>query len=387
MPLPGTYNVIISALGVDIQGFAGDVVTATHGIDPVDTVLPPGVAGTLSARSNDNTGMVAASTEHSIKAGELVDVYWDGGLRHSMITRANDYVLRGSIAFGNTTTEMGFLARGNLTSQTGYVLSLNAHDSYFNLIKLDPSKPEGFEDLVNRQVSNLSFDPEVTYHITFAVTGTTLHGELHNSAGTLLATIDWTDTSYTTGVVGPWAWRSTESGTIHGTWSSLSLGDTVFPTLTVHPQQPDTFVQSDGGRTLEVEDPSGLFPLVVGYVDLGVTDSEVRIDDGSGSNLPPQDTSLIVTKQVDLDVTFDGDYLVLIGAIAKRGGLLLFRDSAGALIGDPVRLRADIPWGWATGRGLNPLAGNAVVRATVSNASAEGDTTFKLTGLQHAVGG
>jgi hypothetical protein len=43
-----------------------------------------------------------------------------------------------------------------------------------------------------------------------------------------------------------------------------------------------------------------------------------------------------------------------------------------------------VPWGWATGRGSNPLSGNAVASGTVSNADTAGTAGFKLTGLQHA---
>lgn len=383
MPLSGSYDLIISALGIEIQGTAGSVVSATHGIDPVDIELPSGVAGTLSSRIDHDSGIVAVSSDHDIKANDLVDVYWNGNLRHSMRATADDYVLSGDVAHGNTTTELGFVARGNMANQTGYVLSLNAHDSYFNLIKLDPAKPNGFEDLVNRPVANLSFGPDVKYTITFSVRGTTLWGELRNSAGDVLETIDWTDESYPTGVIGAWAWRSASPGSISGTWTNLSLGPSAFPAVTAYPQPPTTFVQSDGGRTLHVEDPSGEFPLVVGYIELGITSGQLKIDQGDGTSLPPQGTALVVSKQIGLDLSFDGDNLVLIGAIARRGGLLLFRDSAGALIGEPAVLLADRSWGWAKGRGVNPLRGNAVASATVSNGSAEGSAAFKLTGLQH----
>jgi hypothetical protein len=385
MPLPGTYNVIISALGIDIQGLTPPVVQATHGIDPVDIELPPGSAGTLSTRTDRDTGIATVSPNHNIHAGELVDVYWNGGLRHSMTTRADNYVLSGNVAYGNTTTELGFLVRGNPTGQTGYVLSLNAHDSYFNLIKLDPAKTNGFENLVNQRISGLSFDPNVTYTIIFSVNGAALHGELYNSAGAQLLTIDRTDNAYLTGAVGAWAWRSANPGSISGTWTNLSLGPSAFPTVTAYPQAPATFAQSDGNRTLHIVDPSGQFPLVAGYAEMGTIGGQVQIDQGAGSDLPPQGTALVVAKQVGLDLSFDGNYLVLIGAIAKRGGLLLFRDSAGALVGDPVSLLADVPWGWAKGRGVNPLRGNAVASGTVSNGSAEGSATFKLTGLQHEV--
>jgi len=63
---------------------------------------------------------------------------------------------------------------------------------------------------------------------------------------------------------------------------------------------------------------------------------------------------------------------------------LLFRDAGGNLIGNPVELIANVPWGWATGRGTNPLAGNAVASGSISNSSIAGSAGFKLTGLQYA---
>ena len=64
--------------------------------------------------------------------------------------------------------------------------------------------------------------------------------------------------------------------------------------------------------------------------------------------------------------------------------MLLFRDSAGALVGNPVVLLPNVPWGWATGRGANPLAGNPVASGSISNSDTAGTAGFKLTGLQYA---
>ena len=64
---------------------------------------------------------------------------------------------------------------------------------------------------------------------------------------------------------------------------------------------------------------------------------------------------------------------------------MLFRDAGGALVGNPVDLLANVPWGWATGRGSNPLSGNAVASGSISNSDTAGPGGFKLTGLQHAV--
>ena len=120
-------------------------------------------------------------------------------------------------------------------------------------------------------------------------------------------------------------------------------------------------------------------------VDGTIITNALSLDDGEGDDFPATgNTTVVVCPQTALDETFDGDNLVLIGAMESRNGLLLFRDSGGTLIGNPIVLIGGVPWGWATGRGSNPLAGNAVASASISNSSTTGTATFKLTGLQYA---
>ena len=121
-------------------------------------------------------------------------------------------------------------------------------------------------------------------------------------------------------------------------------------------------------------------------LDGAINTNGLTLDGGAGDDFPASGTlTVVVCPQKPLDLTFDGDNLVLIGAISTRGGLLLFRDSGSALVGEPAELFPDVPWGWATGRGLNPLAGNAVASGSISNSSTVGEAGFKLTGLQYAV--
>lgn len=120
-------------------------------------------------------------------------------------------------------------------------------------------------------------------------------------------------------------------------------------------------------------------------VDGTIATNALSLDGGAGDDFPASgDLTVVVCPQTPLDLTFDGDNLVLIGAISTRGGLLIFRDSGGAVVGNPVELIASVPWGWATGRGTNPLRGNAVASGSVSNSDTAGSAGFKLTGLQYA---
>lgn len=115
-----------------------------------------------------------------------------------------------------------------------------------------------------------------------------------------------------------------------------------------------------------------------------IATNALTLDGGAGDDFPASGTTtVVVCPQTPLDLTFDGDNLVLIGAISTKNGLLLFRDSGGALVGNPVELLPNVPWGWASGRGTNPLAGNAVASGTITCADTAGTAGFKLTGLQY----
>lgn len=121
-------------------------------------------------------------------------------------------------------------------------------------------------------------------------------------------------------------------------------------------------------------------------LDGTITTNALMLDGGAGDDFSESgDLTIVVCPQKLLDLTFDGDNLVLVGAISTRGGLLIFRDAGGAVVGEPAELFQNVPWGWATGRGTNPLAGNAVASASISNSSTAGEAGFKLTGLQYAV--
>jgi hypothetical protein len=200
MSLQGTYGLIISASGITIQTNATR--TASQGIEPVDVNLAAGKAGTLSTRTDNDTGVATLSAGHGILTGDKVDVYWSGGCR----------------------------------------------------------------------------------------------------------------------------------------W--------------------------------------GMSAVVAG--------NDVTIDLGAGTNLPNQGTALVVTKQVSLDVTFDGDNLVLIGASASQRSHLTFVD-AGAVTLFALEIAAGEAWAWISNTGItNPLTGNAVASIKVSNGDSTNSSNLKLTGLQYA---
>ncbi|MBN2024083.1 MAG: hypothetical protein JW809_14970 [Pirellulales bacterium] len=55
-----------------------------------DPTLAPGKAGTLTTRTDANTGVATLGAGHGITDADKVDVYWAGGLRHGMDVTAYD---------------------------------------------------------------------------------------------------------------------------------------------------------------------------------------------------------------------------------------------------------------------------------------------------------
>ena len=87
---------------------------------------------------------------------------------------------------------------------------------------------------------------------------------------------------------------------------------------------------------------------------------------------------------VQLDVTFDGDNLVLIGASASQRSHLTFVD-AGAATLFALEIAAGEAWAWISNTGItNPLTGNAVASIKASNGDSTNASNLKLTGLQYA---
>ncbi len=116
-----------------------------------------------------------------------------------------------------------------------------------------------------------------------------------------------------------------------------------------------------------------------------VNGNDVTIDQGAGDDLPAQDTAVVVTKPISLDVTFDGDNLVLIAASTSQRSHLTFVDAGGLTLA-AVEIGTQEAWVWISGVGVaNPLAGNPVAVIKASNSSSANTSNLKLTGLQYAV--
>lgn len=55
-----------------------------------DDILPAGNAGTLTTRTDANTGVATVAEGHGVTDSDTVDVYWAAGVRYSMDVTATD---------------------------------------------------------------------------------------------------------------------------------------------------------------------------------------------------------------------------------------------------------------------------------------------------------
>lgn len=66
-----------------LQIVAQDTRTAS-GVIIHDPSLPAGISGTLSTRTDDDTGVATLGAGHGITTSDVVDVFWSGGVRYGM---------------------------------------------------------------------------------------------------------------------------------------------------------------------------------------------------------------------------------------------------------------------------------------------------------------
>lgn len=50
-----------------------------------EIALPAGTAGTLTTRTDNDTGVATLDSGHGLSTADVVDVYWDGGMRYGML--------------------------------------------------------------------------------------------------------------------------------------------------------------------------------------------------------------------------------------------------------------------------------------------------------------
>ena len=97
----------------------------------------------------------------------------------------------------------------------------------------------------------------------------------------------------------------------------------------------------------------------------------------SKNDLPAQDTELVVTPEVEIDVDFDGDAVEMIAAACDQRSTLQLQTGAGVEI-LTVQLAANESYGWATNHdyvgATNPMAGEVIGKAMASCGTATAAT-------------
>jgi hypothetical protein len=108
-----------------------------------------------------------------------------------------------------------------------------------------------------------------------------------------------------------------------------------------------------------------------GGIQYGVTatidGNAMTIASGSGDNLPTQDTAVVVSLRVTVDIDFDGDDVTIGGLQSDYRGHVEFFDVDDASL--YARQVTSVPFPFL---GSCPITGNAVAYAKVSN----GDSTY-----------
>lgn len=116
------------------------------------------------------------------------------------------------------------------------------------------------------------------------------------------------------------------------------------------------------------------YGVVVGTV----ATNAVPISGGAGDVLPADETAITAQVVTELDVDFDGDLLVALAMSATRRGTITLLDAADAVIVS-YELLAGEPRVWAedSSLGANPLAGEVVAYALISNGDSAGTNTIR----------
>lgn len=75
------YGVSLSIGGVSIQK---TVNRSGDGVTSHEIALPAAKEGALTTRTDDNTGVLTMDAGHLFTDGQILDVFWDGGVRYGM---------------------------------------------------------------------------------------------------------------------------------------------------------------------------------------------------------------------------------------------------------------------------------------------------------------
>lgn len=81
MTLQLQYTATVSGLG---QTITQPITRTGDGGISRSIAVPAGVTGTLTTRTDDNTGTITLTDSGSVSTGANVDIYWDGGVQYNV---------------------------------------------------------------------------------------------------------------------------------------------------------------------------------------------------------------------------------------------------------------------------------------------------------------
>ena len=100
------------AYAVSIGSINQSKIRSSDDLIDVAVTLPAGKSGTLTTRTDDNTGIVTVASGHGITDSDTVDVYWSTGRRYGVDVTATD----------STTISIDLGAGDNLPAQSTAVV-------------------------------------------------------------------------------------------------------------------------------------------------------------------------------------------------------------------------------------------------------------------------
>lgn len=75
------YDVLLSGLG---SSLGGRISRTDEAAVSYEVTVPAGKSGTLSTRTDNETGTLTLGSGHGIATGNTIDLFWDGGARYTI---------------------------------------------------------------------------------------------------------------------------------------------------------------------------------------------------------------------------------------------------------------------------------------------------------------
>lgn len=178
--------------------------------------------------------------------------------------------------------------------------------------------------------------------------------------------------------------------TMHFGSDGIALPGGAAGALTTRTSATEGVATLQAGHGIEQDDVVSIFweggsrhGVVVDGVDGNAVSFGV-VTPGAGDDLPAEETPLVMTVQVAVDVDVDGDLLEMIALRSDTRAIVEFLDGEGVSL-LAVELAAGEPWFWVAGAGgANPLAGNPVGSIEAAAGTTEA-AVLKIGGLYEAV--